>query len=160
MLGRGADGDEAEAGEQLREAHRAAAGLGAVPLRDAVAVLARRARIALDEPAGPAGTGVIGSPNATGSPGGAAPGAGDGSPGGGGSSGGRGGSARQSLSPLTPREHEVLGLLSEGYTNRQIGVTLFISEKTASVHVSNILAKLGAGTRGEAVALARKRSLV
>ena len=45
---------------------------------------------------------------------------------------------------LTPREAEVLALLAQGRTNRQIGAELYISEKTASVHVSNILAKLGA----------------
>jgi DNA-binding NarL/FixJ family response regulator len=43
---------------------------------------------------------------------------------------------------LTGREREVLVLVSQGRTNRQIGKNLFISEKTASVHVSNILAKL------------------
>ena len=61
---------------------------------------------------------------------------------------------------LTPRELEVLGLLAEGRTNRQIGAALFISEKTASVHVSNILAKLAAGGRTEAVAIAARRGLL
>ncbi|MBO9520680.1 MAG: AAA family ATPase [Nocardioidaceae bacterium] len=60
---------------------------------------------------------------------------------------------------LTAREREVLGLLTQGRTNREIGAALFISEKTASVHVSNILAKLGAANRGEAAALARDRDL-
>ena len=46
---------------------------------------------------------------------------------------------------LTEREAEVLGLLVEGRTNRQIGDALFISEKTASVHVTNLLRKLGWG---------------
>ena len=55
---------------------------------------------------------------------------------------------------LTAREQEVLGLLAGGLTNREIGETLFISEKTASVHVSNILGKLAAGSRGAAVAMA------
>jgi len=64
------------------------------------------------------------------------------------------------LSALTPREAEVLALLAEGLTNRQIGERLFISEKTASVHVSHVLAKLGAGTRGEAAAVARRRGLL
>jgi len=44
---------------------------------------------------------------------------------------------------LTPREREVLALVADGRTNRQIAAALFISNKTASVHVSNILAKLG-----------------
>ncbi|RBY75238.1 LuxR family transcriptional regulator [Geodermatophilus sp. TF02-6] len=61
---------------------------------------------------------------------------------------------------FTPRESEVLGLLARGRTNRQIGAELYISEKTASVHVSNILAKLGAGGRAEAVALAAARGLL
>jgi len=56
---------------------------------------------------------------------------------------------------LTPREREVLRLMSRGRSNRQIGEELFISQKTASVHVSNILAKLGAATRTEAAAIAR-----
>jgi DNA-binding CsgD family transcriptional regulator/tetratricopeptide (TPR) repeat protein len=61
---------------------------------------------------------------------------------------------------LTPRETEVLGLMAQGRTNRQIGAELFISEKTASVHVSNILAKLSAGGRTEAVAIAAARGLL
>jgi DNA-binding CsgD family transcriptional regulator/tetratricopeptide (TPR) repeat protein len=56
---------------------------------------------------------------------------------------------------LTGREREVLGLLAQGRTNRQIGEALFITEKTASVHVSNILAKLGVGNRVEAASVAR-----
>ena len=55
---------------------------------------------------------------------------------------------------LTPRELEVLALLAEGRTNRQIAETLFISESTAGVHVSNILGKLGATNRVEAAAIA------
>ncbi|MDN4474581.1 AAA family ATPase [Demequina sp. SYSU T00192] len=55
---------------------------------------------------------------------------------------------------LTAREAQVLGLVAEGLTNGQIGERLFISRKTASVHVSAILAKLGATNRAEAAALA------
>jgi DNA-binding NarL/FixJ family response regulator len=51
-------------------------------------------------------------------------------------------------------------LVAQGLTNRQIGRRLFISEKTASVHVSNVLAKLGAGGRTEAVAIAHRRGLL
>ncbi|WP_395728092.1 AAA family ATPase [Nakamurella sp.] len=51
---------------------------------------------------------------------------------------------------LTDREREVLGLVAEGYSNGQIGQALFISRKTASVHVSNILRKLGVSSRVEA----------
>ncbi len=61
---------------------------------------------------------------------------------------------------LTPREAEVLRLLAQGRTNRQVGAELYISEKTASVHVSNILAKLGANGRTEAVAIAASRGLL
>ena len=62
---------------------------------------------------------------------------------------------REPARALTPRESEVLRLMSRGLSNRQIGEELFISQKTASVHVSNILAKLGAATRTEAAAIAR-----
>jgi len=60
---------------------------------------------------------------------------------------------------LTVREREVLALVSAGRTNRQIGEELFISTKTASVHVSNILAKLQVANRGEAAAAARRLGL-
>ncbi|MFD8806399.1 AAA family ATPase [Streptomyces sp. NPDC059597] len=60
---------------------------------------------------------------------------------------------------LTERERDVLRLVSAGRTNRQIAEELFISPKTASVHVSNILAKLGVSSRGEAAALAHRLEL-
>jgi DNA-binding CsgD family transcriptional regulator len=60
---------------------------------------------------------------------------------------------------LTPREHEVLLLVAEGHTNREIGERLFMSEKTASVHVSRILAKLEVGGRVEAAAVAHRLGL-
>jgi DNA-binding CsgD family transcriptional regulator/tetratricopeptide (TPR) repeat protein len=60
---------------------------------------------------------------------------------------------------LTPRELEVLLLVAEGRTNREIGATLFMSEKTASVHVSRILAKLDVGGRVEAAAVAHRLGL-
>jgi len=60
---------------------------------------------------------------------------------------------------LTPRELEVLRLVAQGRTNPQIGAELFISRKTASVHVSNILSKLHVHTRGEAAALAHRAGL-
>jgi DNA-binding CsgD family transcriptional regulator/tetratricopeptide (TPR) repeat protein len=56
---------------------------------------------------------------------------------------------------LTPREREVLNQLAKGATNKQIAEDLIISEKTVSVHVSNILSKLGVDNRGTAAALAR-----
>jgi DNA-binding CsgD family transcriptional regulator len=60
---------------------------------------------------------------------------------------------------LTQRETEVLALVAEGRTNRQIGQALFITPKTASVHVSRILAKLGVAGRGEAAAIAHRLGL-
>jgi len=62
------------------------------------------------------------------------------------------------LSPLalTNREREVLRLLVEGRSNKEIAGALFISPKTASVHVSNILGKLGASSRTEAAAIAHR----
>lgn len=64
------------------------------------------------------------------------------------------------ISTLTPREREVLNLVASGMTNGQVASRLFISTKTASVHVSNILAKLGATNRTEAVDLARRQGLL
>ncbi|GAA1992090.1 ATP-binding protein [Kitasatospora viridis] len=61
---------------------------------------------------------------------------------------------------LTPRELEVLELVAQGRSNREIGERLFISAKTAGVHVSNLLPKLGAASRTEAAALALQLGLV
>jgi DNA-binding CsgD family transcriptional regulator len=55
---------------------------------------------------------------------------------------------------LTPREHEVLGLIGQGLTNREIAKTLFISESTAKLHVRHILEKLHVRSRTEAALLA------
>ena len=61
---------------------------------------------------------------------------------------------------LTPREQEVLALVATGRSNAAIGTQLFISAKTVSVHVSNVMTKVGAGSRTEAVALARRAGLI
>jgi DNA-binding NarL/FixJ family response regulator len=61
---------------------------------------------------------------------------------------------------LTSREHEILVLVARGRSNAEIGRQLFISTKTVSVHVSNILAKLGASGRTEAASLARDLGLL
>jgi DNA-binding NarL/FixJ family response regulator len=62
-------------------------------------------------------------------------------------------SSASGMEALTPRELQVLELVAEGLTNPQIGTRLFISPKTVSVHVSAILAKIGATNRAEAAAL-------
>jgi DNA-binding CsgD family transcriptional regulator/tetratricopeptide (TPR) repeat protein len=79
--------------------------------------------------------------------------------------GGRGGTSRQPQAAprdvaLTAREDEVLDLVAEGRSNGEIARTLFISAKTVSVHVSNIMSKLGAASRTEAVAVARREGLL
>lgn len=61
---------------------------------------------------------------------------------------------------LTPREEEVLVLVVEGHSNGEIGSRLFVSTKTVSVHVSNILRKLGASNRIEAAAIARRHGFL
>jgi DNA-binding CsgD family transcriptional regulator len=61
---------------------------------------------------------------------------------------------------LTAREREVLGLLAEGRSNRQIGEALYMAESTAGVHVSNILGKLQVGRRSEAAAVAHRLGLL
>ena len=68
-------------------------------------------------------------------------------------------SGRGPLAALTAREIEVLRLLAAGHSNREIAAALFIAPKTASVHVSNILGKLGASSRTEAAAIAHSNGL-
>jgi DNA-binding CsgD family transcriptional regulator/tetratricopeptide (TPR) repeat protein len=124
-------GDRAAAQEQWDLAAQIADRLRAAPLRRALADLARRAR--LDDP-------------------GAHP---DGAPAAGGAADGTG----AALSALTTREREVLRLIAAGRSNREIGAELFISAKTASVHVSNILGKLGVASRTEAAAIAHHEDI-
>lgn len=64
------------------------------------------------------------------------------------------------METLTPRELEVLRMLADGLANKQVALQLGISEHTAKFHVSQILAKLGAGTRTEAVTIGIRRGLV
>jgi DNA-binding CsgD family transcriptional regulator len=124
------DGDRDTATTELREAHRLATELGAAPLRTALESLGARARIDLaPAPPSPAETAAT-EP-----------------------------SERSDPFGLTPREREVLALVSIGRTNRQIATELFISESTAGVHVSNILGKLGASTRTEAAGIAVRLGL-
>jgi predicted ATPase/DNA-binding NarL/FixJ family response regulator len=130
-------GDRATAREEFLLAAAAAKDLKAAPLLAALADLGRRARIA-----GHTGNGH-GQAGADAVNGGSQAGASHGGP----------------LSGLTERELEVLKLLAAGHSNREIGTELFISPKTASVHVSNILAKLKAGSRTEAAAIAYRGGL-
>ncbi|HEV2253344.1 MAG TPA: AAA family ATPase [Streptosporangiaceae bacterium] len=123
-------GDRDGGGNQLRRAAELAQRLGARPLSEDIALLARRARIPLSQPGDAADA--------------------------------RAAPAQISESDrlgLTARELEVLRLVAAGRGNREIAGELFISVKTASVHVSNILGKLGAATRGEAAATAHRLRL-
>jgi DNA-binding NarL/FixJ family response regulator len=61
---------------------------------------------------------------------------------------------------LTPREAEVLGLISRGLRNREIAERLYVTERTVKFHVGSILAKLGAHNRTDAVRIATRRGLV
>jgi ATP/maltotriose-dependent transcriptional regulator MalT len=116
-------GDRDGGGSRLRQAGTLARDLGARPLSEGIARLARRARIPLD---GAPGNGQLPGPQQLG---------------------------------LTARELEVLRLVTAGQSNREIANELFISAKTASVHVSNILGKLGVASRGEAAATAHRLEL-
>ncbi|MCL5996366.1 MAG: LuxR C-terminal-related transcriptional regulator [Chloroflexi bacterium] len=64
------------------------------------------------------------------------------------------------LPPLTLREEEVLRLMSNGLRNKEIAARLGISERTATFHVGNVLSKLGADGRVEAIRIARQRGLI
>ena len=70
-----------------------------------------------------------------------------------------GGAADEDPFGLTPREREVLALVAAGATNREVGERLHMAEKTASVHVSRILAKLEVRSRTEAAAVAHRHGL-
>ncbi|WP_457518984.1 helix-turn-helix transcriptional regulator [Streptomyces sp. TE33382] len=151
-----APGDRSAATALLRQAHSTAGRLGARPLAESVELLAGRARIALDAP-GRSGESEIhpavlvpsNAPGRAVRDGGGHPGAGEPDP----------AVAAVESFGLTPREQDVHRLVAAGYTNRRIAEELYISPKTASVHVSNILAKLGVSSRGEAAALAHRLRL-
>ncbi len=125
-------GDRDAAGARLRRAGPLARKLGARPLSGDIDLLARRARISLTRADETATRDDGTSP-------GPAPG--------------------EPPLGLTAREYEVLRLVAAGHSNREIASELFISVKTASVHVSNILGKLGVTSRGEAAATAHRLRL-
>ena len=129
-------GDGVAATASASEAQALVADLGAGPLLAEVEALIRRARLSPDAPATTAETDALA---ATGSA-----------------------AEADATDPfgLTPREREVLRLVADGCSNNQIAQQLFISRATASVHVSNILSKLGVTTRVQAAALAHRRGLV
>ncbi|MFF5180860.1 AAA family ATPase [Micromonospora sp. NPDC000316] len=112
------------AGRLLREAYEMAQGLGAVPLTSEIRELAGRARVPLQEPDNAATRGGV-----TAEP------------------------VDDDLAALTAREREVLALVAEGLTNKEIGQRLFISERTIGVHVSHIFDKLQVRTRVQASAI-------
>jgi DNA-binding CsgD family transcriptional regulator len=64
------------------------------------------------------------------------------------------------ISPLTLREEEVLRLMTTGLRNKEIAARLGISERTATFHVGNVLSKLGADGRVEAISIARRHHLL
>jgi two-component system, NarL family, response regulator DegU len=68
--------------------------------------------------------------------------------------------AEELISPLTPREMEILKYIGQGYLNKQIAGELHISEQTIKNHVTSILRKLNANARTEAVVLAIKQGLI
>ncbi|MFD8964120.1 AAA family ATPase [Streptomyces sp. NPDC059568] len=127
-----AHADRAAAADLLVLAHTTARRLGARPLAEDIALVAGRARISLSAASdGAPERGALTEP---------------------------GPDAARSLG-LTPREQDVLRLVAAGHSNRRIAEELYISPKTASVHVSNILAKLGVSGRTEAAALSHRLQL-
>jgi DNA-binding CsgD family transcriptional regulator len=174
-----AAGDRAVGGTWLREAAELAADLGAAPLAEELTLLATRARLPLPGPTIPTPTPATPTP-ATPTPATPTPAT---------STPTTSTVSTTSTTPapanptaasqvavtapavsrgvadagrglgLTGREVEVLRLVAAGRSNREIGVELFISAKTAGVHVSNILAKLGVGSRTEAAAVAHQLRL-
>jgi DNA-binding CsgD family transcriptional regulator len=123
-------GPRAVAERALRTAHATCVALGAAPLRAEVDLLARHARIDLAAAdVALPADAVVGAPDAG------------------------------PVLGFTAREAEVLRLVAGGWTNQQIADALYISRKTASVHVSNILGKLGVRSRVEAAAIAHRLGL-
>jgi DNA-binding CsgD family transcriptional regulator len=127
-------GARGEARALLSEAHAACVRMGAAPLRGDIEALARRARIELPEPGTPPSDAEERAPAQK-------------------------PSAAQALG-LTARELDVLALLADGHTNRQIAEALYISVKTAGAHVSSILRKLDATTRTQAAGIALHAGLL
>ncbi|MDF2976503.1 MAG: LuxR family transcriptional regulator [Actinomycetospora sp.] len=122
-----------DAARVLRAAAETAAAMGARPFLDEISALARRARIDIAH----AGDAVVTGGSVTAA---------------------RGAAERRApeLAGLTPREHEILAVLAEGLSNREIAQRLFISERTVAVHVSRVLTKTGTRSRTQAAALLQR----
>ncbi|WP_328886946.1 helix-turn-helix transcriptional regulator [Streptomyces sp. NBC_00316] len=147
-----ASGDRAEATGLLRSAHSTAERLGARPLAETIELMAGRARITLTPPADEIPTAVTVAAEGTAMDGAAERERAD-------DQRREAAAAAVESFGLTRREQDVHRLVAAGHTNRRIAEELYISPKTASVHVSNILAKLGVSSRGEAAALAHRLRL-
>jgi DNA-binding CsgD family transcriptional regulator len=146
-----AAGDRHAATRSVRQAAAVAGRIGADPITAEAEALARRARLDLES--GVEGLGRDGQAKASTPPVPGGPATGKhaaGAP--------AAGEPADELARfgLTDREREVLLLLADGHSNPEIAQALFISPKTASVHVSNILAKLGVGGRVEAAAVVHR----
>ncbi len=133
LAGRMVSGARRKAAEQLGAARRLAEDLRAAPLLEEIQTLARLARIDVERPVSRRRT----------APEGAEPDQG----------------ASGWPPALTDREQQVLALLADGLTNREIGDALFMSPKTASVHVTHILEKFGVQSRVQAAAMAARLGL-
>ena len=68
--------------------------------------------------------------------------------------------ARRTELQITPRELEILGLVAEGLSNREIAARVFVSENTVKTHTSRVLDKLGASRRTQAVQLGKQLGLI
>ena len=119
------------AADAARESLSLARGMGATPMIADIEALVRRARLRIDDDGAAAASASSNEPSSN---------------------------FLEQLG-LTPREREVLALVAQGLSNSEIAQQLFISRKTASVHVSNILSKLGVSTRVQAAALAHRHGL-
>jgi DNA-binding CsgD family transcriptional regulator len=133
-----AAGKRDEACDAAGSALAVARQLGARWLEEELLTLGQRARLGLELGPGDGGGGANGA--AAGDP-------------------GRPDDAGEDPFGLTARERQVLALVAEGATNRQIGASLYMAEKTASVHVSRILSKLGVRSRTQAAAVAHRLHL-